>query len=270
MEYITLIQKFWKLNEENPMNATLLVLYLFLLETWYQKEQKDFELSDAYIAKRLKINRNTIKYNKKELRDLGLISYQITSGLPTFYKIIIDYSINRKAVNISKEKETKKVIENQLKTKQEKSLQKVISHEIITQEKPIAEQKNTTFNNEILLQNTAVEQVVPPKIIEKPIEKPTLSDAHSILKNKNIPSLEEFMEYAKTIEIYNENLDFSIKSKYETWLENGWVTGLNKPITNWKQTLRNTMPYMASNSLPKPKNILSIPKITRPKATYNE
>lgn len=264
MEYINLIQKFWKLNEENPMNATLLVLYLFLLETWYQKEQKDFELSDAYIAKRLKINRNTIKYNKKELRDLGLISYQITSGLPTFYKIITDYSINRKTVNISKEKETKKVIENQLKTKQK----------INPKKKTFTEKEIPNISEaEILQQSEIVEQVFPEKIIEKQPNKPPQTSQNSAHKDKNIPSLEEFMEYAKTIEIYREELDFALKTKYETWVTNGWITGFNKPITNWKQTLRNTMPFLSTSPINETKsifNVKSLPKITRPKATYNE
>ena len=83
---------------------------------------------------------------------------------------------------------------------------------------------------------------------------------------KDIPSFEEFMNYAKTLDIYEEGLDVHLKIKYETWKDDGWVSGYNKPIVNWKQTLKNTMPYLRSNN----KNIFNVPKINRPKSTYNE
>ncbi|MCH8067809.1 MAG: hypothetical protein IID16_00850 [Candidatus Marinimicrobia bacterium] len=62
-------------------------------------------------------------------------------------------------------------------------------------------------------------------------------------KNINIPTFEDFLIYAKTIEIYHSSFDFQIKTKYDSWIENKWKTGLGKKIINWKNTLRSTMPY---------------------------
>lgn len=65
------------------------------------------------------------------------------------------------------------------------------------------------------------------------------------INNKQVPELSEFLEYAKTIEIYKPTLEYSIKSKYESWLDNKWKDGNGKSIKNWKVKLKNTLPYLA-------------------------
>ena len=66
-------------------------------------------------------------------------------------------------------------------------------------------------------------------------------------KKKNtdipVPPLNEFLEYAKTIQIYHPSFDFQITAKYNAWDEAGWRDGNNKKILNWKTKLQNTMPY---------------------------
>jgi len=68
------------------------------------------------------------------------------------------------------------------------------------------------------------------------------------LTNNNIPTLEEFLEYAhEKIDEFNlEITDIDLKMKYESWRENNWKTGGNKPrkILNWKTTLINTLKYL--------------------------
>jgi hypothetical protein len=61
---------------------------------------------------------------------------------------------------------------------------------------------------------------------------------------------EEFLNYAKTIDIYKPTLDYAIKSKYLSWVENNWIDGNGKKIINWKSTLRNTMPYLRNIDIP--------------------
>jgi hypothetical protein len=61
---------------------------------------------------------------------------------------------------------------------------------------------------------------------------------------------EEFINYAKTISIYKPTLDYAIQSKYLSWFENNWVDGNGKKIVNWKNTLRNTMPYLKEHHAP--------------------
>ena len=68
-------------------------------------------------------------------------------------------------------------------------------------------------------------------------------------KNKsNIPTKEEFLEYAsviyKQLEKDFEPFKFPLLAKYTTWIDNGWKNGHNKPIKNWKNTLNNTIPHI--------------------------
>jgi hypothetical protein len=74
--------------------------------------------------------------------------------------------------------------------------------------------------------------------------------------NNIIPELSDFMDYAKTIEIYKSNLNYAIKSKYEAWKDNGWKDGYEKEIKNWKTTLRNTMPHLKPIENNSQKNII--------------
>ena len=68
-------------------------------------------------------------------------------------------------------------------------------------------------------------------------------------RNKsNIPTKEEFLEYAtviyKQLEKDFEPFKFPVLAKYTTWIDNGWKNGHNKPIKNWKNTLNNTIPHI--------------------------
>ena len=53
----------------------------------------------------------------------------------------------------------------------------------------------------------------------------------------------EFLEYAKTLDVYHISFDFQLQAKYNSWKESGWKDGNNKKIVNWKTKLQNTMPY---------------------------
>ncbi|WP_315101148.1 transcriptional regulator [Capnocytophaga sputigena] len=238
MEYLELIKKYWSMNEEFPQSSTITCTYFFLLESWDKNNKEDFEISDYDISSKLKINRNTIISNRKILRDLGLINYQITKGFPTLYKIIPDYVIR-------KGKEVISVAEK------EKTVSKKPITQVISVMSPVQEAISQSV------------QITPPTT---PVVFPSLIPKTKEKQVSNIPSFEEFMNYAKTLDIYEEGLDVHLKIKYETWKDDGWVSGYNKPIVNWKQTLKNTMPYLRSNN----KNIFNVPKINRPKSTYNE
>ncbi len=71
-----------------------------------------------------------------------------------------------------------------------------------------------------------------------------------IKEKKYIPSLEEFKEYAyskstsKGLEVDKTKLEL----KYESWIENGWKDGFNKPIKNWKSKLLNTLPHLLKDT----------------------
>lgn len=62
------------------------------------------------------------------------------------------------------------------------------------------------------------------------------------VNSKGKPSLNDFIEYAKS---KKPNIDvIHVKSKYESWVENGWKDGNDKEIKNWKIKLNNTLPYL--------------------------
>jgi len=66
--------------------------------------------------------------------------------------------------------------------------------------------------------------------------------------NNTVPPLQEFLEYCKkNLEqnkfVYSE-YEYSLKSKYDTWVANGWKDGHNKQIKDWKGKIRNTIPFL--------------------------
>jgi hypothetical protein len=57
-----------------------------------------------------------------------------------------------------------------------------------------------------------------------------------------IPDLNEFVAHAQS---KKPNIDlFSVKAKYQTWVDDGWKDGNGKAIKNWKNKLTNTLPFL--------------------------
>jgi uncharacterized protein YdaU (DUF1376 family) len=79
---------------------------------------------------------------------------------------------------------------------------------------------------------------------EKAPEKPKT-------KKPEIPTESEFMAYYKS-ELSKEfpDLDFSIKTKYETWVDAGWKDGHGNKITNWKLKMKNTITHLKAKFNP--------------------
>ncbi len=245
MNYPGLIRKFWEYNEKESLGAIATALYLFLLKVWEKNEENDFSLSDTEICERLKITRPTIITLRQKLSSLGMIQYQSKNGLPGYYKILPEYS---PALSTFEKPETEKG-----GSTTERS-QKTIS----TKKKSVGKslQKRETPQNQNLSSDDSEENPVPIPI---PI-------------SGNIPSSEEFTEYAKTLENYIPELDYLIQEKYDSWLGNGWKNGYNKPITNWKSSIKNTMPFLQSElqSGNATSQKIALQTIKRPKSTSDE
>jgi hypothetical protein len=67
------------------------------------------------------------------------------------------------------------------------------------------------------------------------------------VKTENIPSFEEVYLYLQFIPEYKnkaELLKFSLKAKYDSWIENKWRDGYNKEIKNWKIKIRQILPHL--------------------------
>jgi hypothetical protein len=64
-------------------------------------------------------------------------------------------------------------------------------------------------------------------------------------KGNIIPTLFEFLDFCKTIEGINfSQYEYSLKSKYEAWVDNSWMDGNDKKIKNWKSKIKNTIPFL--------------------------
>lgn len=77
-------------------------------------------------------------------------------------------------------------------------------------------------------------------------ETKTTPNKNDKKENKNtIPEFSEFLAYALEKKPKINQYDLSLK--YESWKESGWSINRNgklQPITNWKSTLLNTLPYL--------------------------
>ncbi|SEG05797.1 hypothetical protein SAMN05421847_1413 [Halpernia humi] len=81
-------------------------------------------------------------------------------------------------------------------------------------------------------------------LVQTIIFKTPVSEIDDISRKKIMyfPTLEEFIEYAESIETYDDNLLLEIKNKHQTWINNGWKNSFDRPITNWKSALKNSLP----------------------------
>lgn len=234
-----LTDRFWQFNNESPLGSTGVALYLFLVKVGGDQSDNNFTCSDLKICKELCIKRNTVKSAREKLRNLGLIHYQTKNGFPCYYKLIIDYPL----------------VQGNVKPK-----------------KDIAERNQKQ-----------VETIDKPKIdppVELPVENPEivippsqeLSVPKIITDNKSIPPIAEVFDFAKTLPIYNSSLYPRLQKRYEEWVNNGWHTHQNKPITNWKPLVRATLAHMVKPPENGTLSLDQIPSIKPPKAksTYDE
>ena len=239
-----LTEKFWKYNEKEPLGAIAVALYFFLLEIWKKNEQNDFSLSDTEICERLKITRPTIIALRQKFVNIGMIQYQSKNGLPGHYKILSEYSPTLSAFA-------------KLETKNEGSTTKR-SQKTIQKKKKTAEKSS--------------QKIESPKNQKLSIDNQLEIPAKTLIQvSGNIPSLEEFTQYAKTLANYAPESNVLIKEKYNSWLRNGWKNGYDKPITNWKSSIKNTIPFLQSElqSSNTTSEKIALPTIKRPKSVLD-
>ncbi|MDV3507033.1 hypothetical protein CMU89_07270 [Elizabethkingia anophelis] len=239
MNYLDLLHKFWDYNQKEPLGTTAIGMYLFLLEMWYVNEKNDFKVSDIAICEKLLLTRPTVKVTKEKLRNCGLIYYETQNGLPSYYRIILDYTSLRKG-----EKPKKDVAERNQKPIEAKEKSKPDS----PTESPVEE----------------------PKIVTPPSQEPVKPNV--ITDNKAIPTLTEIIDFAKTLPKYDPSLDSRIQERYESWVNNGWRTLRNDPIKDWEPLLKATLPFIVKTPQNGTLTLDNIPniKVPKPKSTYNE
>jgi len=94
------------------------------------------------------------------------------------------------------------------------------------------------------------------KTNENPIRK---EEEENKKQKENIPPIDSFLGYAKTLEGYHDGLEVAIKSKYQSWVANDWKDGYDKEIKNWKSKLSNTFPHLLKQN-PKQSTQLIFPR----------
>lgn len=233
MYYLELIHRFWVFNQKISIGSTGISMYLYLLKIAFDNERYDFQISDVAISKELGLTRKTVKSTKEKLKSLGLIQFQTKNGLPCSYRLILDYPLS-----VSEPKNVKK--------------EKLWEQEFIQKEEGLVFPSPT----------------VPPiqNLFENTVQKVEAQSAREKSNNKNTPSWEEFIEFAQTLEIYYQQLDFEIQTKYESWKNNGWKNHADRPITNWKSALKSALPFMKKTTEGSMLSLKSIPNINRPKS----
>jgi hypothetical protein len=110
---------------------------------------------------------------------------------------------------------------------------------------------------------TTIEEGKEYKEIKEVKNNSELAESGPSLNLSVIPELDTFLTYglqqAESIGRDRETMVYPIRCKYESWIENGWTIQIDgkpdRPIKNWKSTLRNTVPHLEPVS----------PKIEKPK-----
>jgi hypothetical protein len=247
MYYLELIKRFWDFNKTAKISPTEISLYFYLLKIGYENDRYDFKISDIELGKELGLTRKTIKSTKEKLKSIGLIQFQSKNGLPCHYRLLLNYSFEIEYEKSIKNEECAIVEKDQNREVLE------IFDCILSAQNSVEVIKEIEINSDV-------------KASSDSSQKQKIELEQQNLKNSKIPSLNEFIEYAKSLEGYVPELELSINEKYEVWKNNGWKNTSNRPISNWKSTLKSTLPYLINKSEKNSLSLQDIPNIKRPES----
>jgi hypothetical protein len=237
MYYFELIERFWIFNAKAKPGSTAIAMYLYFLKTAKSSDAYDFKVSDVVLSKELGLTRPTVKTTKEKLRDLGLIRFQTKNGVSGSYRLILNYPLEASAP------------------------EKIKSSNI--QMMPSFKQLKDDLNLDVL--NPGIKTPYgnkDQKINALSIQPPD--------ENIKIPELEEFLAYARTLATYQSELDELIKDKYRSWKDSGWKNNYDRLITNWKSSLKSTLPFIKNAAQDDQLSLQTIPDIKRPKSNFGK
>lgn len=237
MYYLELIERFWIFNEKAKPGSTAIAMYLYLLKTAKACDAYDFKVSDVVLSKELGLTRPTVKTAKEKLRDLGLIRFQTKNGVLGSYRLILSYPLE---ASVPEEMKSSEI-----------------------QMTPSFKELKDDLNLELL----NVEVKSPSGNIDQKINASSIQPANENIK---IPELEEFLAYARTLAAYQCELDELIKDKYQDWKDSGWKNNSDRLITNWKSSLKSTLPFLKNAAHDDQLSIQTIPDIKRPKSNFGK
>lgn len=258
MYYLELIDRFWEFNHKNKLGSTVAAVYMYLLYIAKKEDSYYFTISDTGIAKELKLTRKTVRIAKVTLQKCGIIDFKSKNGSSGSYSLKLNYSMSYSEIENLEPVVLETAFSNQnemMEASQAEQLANVERGENLEKEE---EGNSQGYQLEADIRNAADSESQSFGIIEKN------SNSNS---NRNIPSFIEFLEYAKTLESYDTELDVLIQGKYSNWKDNGWMNNSGRPITNWKMSLKSTLPFLNSAmhaEFQNQKKIHKVPKIKRP------
>ena len=81
MNYIELINQFWRLNEEHSFTTSEVAVYFYLLNTANRLSWKNpFNQSNGYIINALNISEPTLIRVRNNLKNYGLLDFKRAQG----------------------------------------------------------------------------------------------------------------------------------------------------------------------------------------------
>ncbi|WP_312304028.1 hypothetical protein [Chryseobacterium sp.] len=235
MYYHELIQKFWESGPKAQLGTTAVAIYLYLLKLANDNNGYDITVSDVAIGNTLGLTRKTVKSAREVLGKSGLVQYESKNGYSCSYRIVRDYPLEI----LSQEKRQKLKIKNNSQTATTEKIENL---------PPVCLSISIPETNE------QKEKVSFDNGAPQPFK--------TVVGN---PSLEEFMAYAYTLSGYEASMESDIKGKYALWASQDWRNNLGKPITNWKSSLKNLLPYIKNRTDNEQLSLESIPTIKPPK-----
>jgi len=103
---------------------------------------------------------------------------------------------------------------------------------------------NGNQNNQVGFSETNKKQIETLNDSVSVSDTVSVNESDSVSDKKRPPAREEFLSFCKTLDIDYEKLKETLSAKYDTFIDDGWCNGFGKPITNWKNTIRNVIPHL--------------------------
>lgn len=83
-----------------------------------------------------------------------------------------------------------------------------------------------------------------PNVNDNDNDNDNVNEKENVCVNTPAPAREDFLSFCQTLDIDFDRLKETISAKYDTFVDDGWCNGYGKPITNWKNTIRNVIPHL--------------------------
>jgi hypothetical protein len=244
MDYFKVMRTFWDFAFENPekIKPNHIAIFAFAVEHCNRlgwKEKFGFPTSMAMEATGIK-SYSVYKKNLDDLINYGLIDI-VEWSKNQWSSNIIALKENYKANDEANYKALDTAFAKHNENHSEEEVEKEDSFERLLQSK-LESTYQSTYQSTCQSTCESTSSII----------KQNTNNKLPITKGKNqkieIPDFAEFLAFAKS-EVPNVN-EYSVKAKYESWIENKWHDGNNSPIIRWKSKLRNTLPHLKVDALP--------------------